>query len=122
MWEQLKNKDLSLTERMKLAGLDEQMDQLLRKRLMLSPQVKEEEVTIHREKKICLVCKGGVLGYMYACECDTVYCEKCAQAITDLENACWVCDAPIDISKPVKSFKEEKIKEKDIVKKTLKKS
>lgn len=121
MWEELKGTDITLAERIKLAGLDEQMDQLLRKRLKLTPQVKEEEVTIHREKKICLVCKGDVLGYMYTCQCDSIYCEKCARALTDLENVCWVCDTPIDISKPTKPYKEEEAEEKDIIKKTPKK-
>jgi len=30
-----------------------------------------------------------------------------ALALTNLENVCWVCDVPIDYSKPVKKFKEE---------------
>ncbi len=115
-WEDLKDTDITFAERIKLAGLDEHMDQLIRKRLTLSPQVKEEEVTIHREKKVCLVCKGDVLGYMYTCQCDSVYCEKCARALTDLENVCWVCNTPIDISKPTKPYKEERLEEKDIIK------
>jgi hypothetical protein len=28
------------------------------------------------------------------------------RAVTDLENVCWVCDAPIDYLKPVKPIKE----------------
>lgn len=44
-----------------------------------------------------------------------------ARALTDLENVCWVCNAPIDISKPTKPYKEEKLKEKDIIKETPKK-
>jgi hypothetical protein len=27
--------------------------------------------------------------------------------MSNLENACWVCNAPIDPSKPVKPFKKE---------------
>ena len=40
-------------------------------------------------------------------ECGAFYCEKCSSALVELENACWVCNAPIDPSKPVKPFKKE---------------
>jgi hypothetical protein len=64
--------------------------------------VTEEEVTYFREKKICLVCKGKVGGFNFICpQCDALYCTKCAQALTKLENACWSCNGPIDKSKPV---------------------
>ncbi len=62
---------------------------------------------IHKEKKICLVCRGGVLRFSYICECGAMYCENCARALTNLENVCWACDVPIDYSKPVKSYKEK---------------
>ena len=64
-------------------------------------------MTIHKEKIICLVCRGEVLKFSYICECGTIYCENCARALTNLENVCWACDFPIDYSKPVKPFKEE---------------
>ncbi|MEE9376479.1 MAG: tetratricopeptide repeat protein [Candidatus Lokiarchaeia archaeon] len=121
MWENLKDSEISLTERIKLAGLDEQMSQLLRKSSTFATQVREEEVTIHRERKICIVCKGDVLGFMYTCKCDTIYCENCARALTDLENTCWVCNAPIDTSKPIKPYEKEKMEEKDIIKETNRK-
>lgn len=64
--------------------------------------VSEEEVTISKEKKICLVCKGKVIRFnSYICECDILYCNNCAQALSKLENACWVCNAPFDESKPI---------------------
>lgn len=119
MWEQLKESDISLAERMKLAGLDKQMDILLQKRLTLTSQVKEETVTIHKDRKICLVCKGDILGFMFTCSCDTLYCENCARALTKLENLCWVCNAPIDILKPTKPYNEEKLDEEDIVNKNV---
>lgn len=77
--------------------------------------ITEEEVSISKEKKICLVCKGKISGYdVYICPgCDTLYCEKCAHAIETLENACWVCNEPIDKSKPVKITKYTE-KKKDI--------
>ena len=47
---------------------------------------------------------------VYICKCDALYCEKCAKTLEDLENACWVCNAPFNESKPMKSFKEEEEK------------
>jgi len=83
--------------------------------MFTKPQkVTEEEVSIAKEKKICLVCKGKVLGHnVFIClGCDTFYCQKCAYALENLENACWVCETPFDESKPSKPYKkvEEEIK------------
>jgi len=56
-----------------------------------------------------LVCKGKASGFnIYLCpNCDSLYCNKCAEALSELENACWVCNGPIDDSKPVKIMKSE---------------
>lgn len=81
-------------------------------RLSKKPAViTEEEVIFHKEKKICLVCKKKISRIMYTCpECDALYCIKCSDALTDMENACWVCETPFDESKPVKiTEREEKI-------------
>ncbi|MHA1915969.1 MAG: hypothetical protein ACW97V_16580, partial [Promethearchaeota archaeon] len=41
--------------------------------------ITEEEVTFHREKKICLVCKGSVSRLNYICpRCNALYCDKCS--------------------------------------------
>ncbi|MFX1337483.1 MAG: hypothetical protein ACFFDK_02610 [Promethearchaeota archaeon] len=71
---------------------------------LTKPQkVTEEEVTVSKEKKICLVCKGKVIRFnSYICVCDALYCEKCALALIKIDNACWACNAPIDESKPVR--------------------
>jgi hypothetical protein len=70
-------------------------------------EITEEEISISKEKKICLVCKGDVSGINYICtECGAFYCMKCSQAISNLENACWACNTPIDESKPSKPYKE----------------
>jgi len=76
-------------------------------------KVLEEEVTVSKEKKICIVCKGKVKREnVYLCpECDTFYCKKCAGVLATLENACWVCDTPIDETKPVSLQKEEEREE-----------
>jgi len=121
MWEGLKEEEVSLSERMKLAGMDEQMGHLLRNRASLATQVKEEQITVHKERKICLICKGDILGFMYACRCDVLYCEKCARALTEIENACWACNAQIDNKKPIKPYKEEVVGKKDSVKEPHKK-
>jgi len=63
----------------------------------------EEEVSISKEKKICLVCKNSGLRFTYICpDCNAIYCQKCATALSGMENACWVCGSPFDESKPVK--------------------
>ena len=106
-WEQLKNSDAPMVERIKLARLHEQIEELDEKRVVLPAFISEEQVTIHQEKKICLVCRGEVSKFSYICECGVIYCGNCAQALTNLENVCWVCDNPIDYSKPVKSRVDE---------------
>ncbi|MFW9902329.1 MAG: tetratricopeptide repeat protein [Candidatus Thorarchaeota archaeon] len=116
MWDDLREEEISLSERIKLAGMDEQMEHLLWNRVSLTTQVKEQQITIHKERKICIVCKGDILGFMYACNCDALYCEKCARALTEIENACWVCGTPIDITKPIKPFKQEELGDKEIIK------
>jgi len=79
-------------------------------------EITEEEVTVSKEKKICLVCKGKALRFIFICpDCETIYCEKCALTLSNLENACWVCETPFDESKPVRlpEKKEEKIASKE---------
>lgn len=75
-------------------------------------QITDEEVTYYREQKICLICKGKVAGFnIFLCpNCEALYHENCARKLSNLENACWVCNQPIDETKPTKPFKiiEEK--------------
>jgi len=107
IWERLKEVGAPMAERFELARLDDQIIGMVQNLTRLKPQVTEEKVTVSKEKKICLVCRGEVLRYTYICECGVIYCENCARALTNLENVCWVCNAPIDYSKPVKPYKEE---------------
>ena len=66
-----------------------------------------EEVELYREKGICLVCKSKISRLNYSCpKCNALYCIKCSEALTSLENACWVCETPFDDSKPVKISKK----------------
>ncbi|MFX1388612.1 MAG: B-box zinc finger protein [Promethearchaeota archaeon] len=79
-------------------------------RLIKRPEIlTEEEVSISKEKKICLVCKGKVLRFNFICpECETFYCNNCVNALIGMENACWVCNSALDDTKPVKPYKKEK--------------
>ena len=66
-------------------------------------RITEEEISFHMERKICVVCKGDVSRVNYMCpKCNTLYCVNCSEALSNLENTCWVCNEPIDETKPVK--------------------
>jgi len=70
--------------------------------------VTEEEVVYHKEQEICLVCKGKTSRLTYICpDCKALYCVNCSEALTNLENMCWVCSTPIDPSKPSNLFEKE---------------
>ncbi|TFF98318.1 MAG: hypothetical protein EU541_06960 [Promethearchaeota archaeon] len=86
---------------------DENLDVL---GMFTRPQkVTEEEVSVSKEKKICLICKGKLERSIYICpECNTFYCQNCANTMCNLENACWVCEIPFDESKPVNLPKKHK--------------
>jgi len=116
LWEKLKESGAPMADRLELARLDEKIVGIVYNRAVLTPQVTEEKVVISKETKICLVCRGKVFGFSYICKCGANYCENCARALTNLENVCWVCDVPIDYSKPVKPYKEEEDRAKDKVK------
>lgn len=78
------------------------------KMLSRPDKITEEELAISKERGTCLVCKGKLQRQMYICpECMALYCNKCAAALMRLENACWVCEAPLDESKPVKKTEEK---------------
>ncbi|MFX0072689.1 MAG: hypothetical protein ACFFAO_16515 [Candidatus Hermodarchaeota archaeon] len=103
---------------------EEQRDEDFLKLFSKPKKVTEEEITISKEKKTCLVCKNELSRENYICpECKAFYCVKCASALASLENACWVCNVPFDESKP--SFLPESskvIKEVDNKKQNHKKS
>lgn len=116
-WEKLKESGAPMADRLELARLDEHIIRLIQNHPAIKTQVSEEKVAIHTEKKICLVCRGDVIKFSYICECGAIYCENCARALTNLENVCWVCETQIDSLKPIKSFKEEKVKLEETKKK-----
>ena len=70
--------------------------------------ITEEEITFYRELKVCLVCKGKAIRFIYVCpKCDTLYCEHCAKYLEIGENACWYCGEPFDKSKPSMTYYKE---------------
>jgi len=72
--------------------------------------ITEEEVILHKERNICLVCKNKVLRVSYICpKCNALYCKNCSEELSDLENSCWVCNEPFDETKPTKKFPVGKI-------------
>ncbi|MCK5182732.1 MAG: hypothetical protein KAQ95_00410 [Candidatus Heimdallarchaeota archaeon] len=108
-WEKLKETDAPLNERMELAQLDKQLERMIQNRSGVASQIVEEKVDVHKETKICMICRGDVSRYIYVCECDAIYCESCVKALVELENTCWVCEAPIDQSRPIKHFKKDDV-------------
>jgi tetratricopeptide (TPR) repeat protein len=107
LWEKLEEEDAPMADRMALARLDEKVIKIIQKRPILTVQELEEKISISIERKICLICRGEVLRFTYICKCGAIYCDNCARAVTDLENVCWVCDVPIDYTKPIKQREEE---------------
>jgi len=82
----------------------------------------EEEVSISKERKICLVCKNKVGGFNFICkDCGAFYCENCAKTLIGIENACWVCESPFDETKPVKLPEIKEEQEEIVVEETHKK-
>lgn len=80
--------------------------------------ITEEEVSISKEKKVCIVCKKTLARDIYLCPgCDALYCKNCKNLILERENACWVCNNPIDESRPIKIYTSPKLEEQTKVKK-----
>ncbi|MFX0101100.1 MAG: hypothetical protein ACFFCS_16110 [Candidatus Hodarchaeota archaeon] len=86
-------------------GIQIQVDDKIQKlsTLFARPQkVTEEEISVSKDKQICLVCKVELQRDTYICpECKAFYCQQCSNALKGLENACWVCNTPFDPEKPV---------------------
>ncbi len=63
--------------------------------------ITEDDIRASKEQHLCIVHKGVVKGYNYICSCKTSYCFQCYMALIDIENVCWVCEEPLDVSKPI---------------------
>ncbi|GAH42190.1 unnamed protein product, partial [marine sediment metagenome] len=108
-WERLKETNAPLSERIELAQLDDHTTGQFRKRIARMERVEQKEVTVYKDLKTCLVCKGDVEGFnVFICpQCDSIYCRTCAEAVIEIENACWTCESAIDMSRPSKPFEQE---------------
>lgn len=98
-------------ERVKLRDMDARIsfiETLSKSRPM---EITPEEISLYREQGICLICKGNLSRFnVFTCsKCGAFYCKKCVEALTNLENACWVCNAPFDESKPSIPYKKAEI-------------
>jgi len=115
-WEHLKEKNAPFSERMELARVNEHFNQEFQAHMIKKEQIAEEEVTVYKDLQSCIVCKGGAEGFnIYVCpSCKSIYCKKCAQAVIDIENACWTCESPIDVTRPSKPFEQAEKKKIEI--------
>jgi len=58
----------------------------------------ESEVDLQKEKHICIVDRGKIVGAMYICpNCETYYCIKCANALKNKGEPCWACNNEIEL-------------------------
>ncbi|MFX1567421.1 MAG: hypothetical protein ACFFCV_03535 [Promethearchaeota archaeon] len=111
-WDYLQEIDAPISKRMELARLSENLNELIRVQKSTTVKISEQDVTVYKERKKCLVCLGDIEGFdNYICpNCDSIYCRKCANALIEMENVCWSCESPIDRAKPVKYIRIEKEK------------
>ncbi|MFX0098274.1 MAG: hypothetical protein ACFFCS_01760 [Candidatus Hodarchaeota archaeon] len=73
-------------------------------------QLTEEEISVSKEKRVCLVCKDGITRMNYACPgCGALYCKRCADVLAGMENACWSCNTPFDEAKPVQAVNKDEL-------------
>jgi hypothetical protein len=108
-WKYLKETNAPLSKRIELARLNDHLKGKFRTKLMKMERIDETEITVYKDLKTCIVCKGEAGGFdVFICpNCDSIYCKGCAEALVKIENECWTCNIPIDKSRPVLSFKLE---------------
>jgi hypothetical protein len=70
--------------------------------MFTKPQtITEEDIERFRKEKVCIVCKSKISRLNYVCpKCDVLYCVRCSNALSNLENSCWVCETSFDEGKP----------------------
>ncbi len=76
-------------------------------------EITEEDILLSKEQHICLVHKGPIEGFLFICECGAYYCDRCVDAIKELENTCWSCGKPLDPFRPSLSPKEKETKSEE---------
>jgi hypothetical protein len=94
---------IKISKRTKLSRKPETEAKALLGVFVRPQKVTEEEISISKEKRICLVCKNKLKSQMFMCgTCGAYYCINCSDFLSNEENSCWVCSAPIDENKPTK--------------------
>jgi hypothetical protein len=59
----------------------------------------EREVDVFKKKEFCIVCNASLKATTYICPyCETKYCIRCAIALSEQKEACWVCKNPLNFS------------------------
>ena len=67
-------------------------------------QKTEQEMSIAKDKKICLVCRTFIKGASYVCpKCENLYCLKCALALAEKGEGCWNCQEKFDLDTGITS-------------------
>jgi hypothetical protein len=95
----------------KIRERDAELEALKKQREELT----EEEISLSKEKHICLVHKGQVERYSFVCPgCRAHYCARCVEAIKEIDNECWSCGTPFDATK-ISKPKDEKLDEVSVV-------
>jgi len=99
------------SSKLKARALREKESELL----VLKNDITEDDIKIAKERRICLVHKGPITGFSFICpECGAIYCQKCVEAIQEIENTCWSCNTSLDPTKPSKAIKKKEVTE-DII-------
>ncbi|MFX1420124.1 MAG: nitrous oxide reductase family maturation protein NosD, partial [Promethearchaeota archaeon] len=61
-------------------------------------EMSKTEADLKEEKHMCVVHRGDIVGAMYLCpKCETYYCMKCAIALKNKGETCWVCNNKIEL-------------------------
>lgn len=92
--QEIKHKDVELLEKdVELLQKEVELEKLRKQRA----EITEEDITLSKERHICLVHKGSIQGYSFICpHCGSFYCMKCLQAVITIENECWSCGEELD--------------------------
>ena len=75
----------------------------------VAPQKIELEVLTEQNK--CVVCGTSLSKLLLTCSCGTRYHMRCAMAIVNNLNSCWICGVAIDDSKPGLPYEDDEITE-----------
>jgi hypothetical protein len=64
-----------------------------------SAQKMSAEVSVEVSTQRCVVHKGPITGFSYTCAtCGTVYCMKCVRHLSEINESCWSCKQPLNVT------------------------